>query len=692
MSSPAVTESPPPDPSKSEGAMHRTHLHSLPVEVIERALIFSDPRDVSRYAQTCRFARKLVYEPKDHFLWRELYLGRPFDDPRRAVPVPKCRLAPRVGTTTLGEESPLRWRYELQRRIEAEAIASSGEKADAGALVRAFEAFLAAVDTALPVTDGEGEGDAPHADKTTDAETESEPGRDEEAKTTSAPRSENLRWLDRVLRRTKVLNLPIPPSMPEAEPSSGATTTAGSLSSPSSVPVSSPSPTISSPPAPAPPPPPSSTRVLRSTRIPVQAPSPADALAAEAHQLRCRLRAYVALSHESSFSAESRARMAKVRNASRCFVYDMRRYQPETLWGPYRVVYSDGSAQASSGFGVGGTGWLGATSSAAVSAGEPDVYVDIEGQEVADEEVDGNDEQMEEEAELSAEDAEGEADEHEGSATTSSASTTSATESEDNTPVPAPAPGNTSSEQVHRRVIVVNWEHIEHIINVVGLKLREVPHTCLGYYKKPPFTLDALRAHSAVGALEPAGRLPHDWAGVTGKWRRFVCFMDYRDLYMFNYSHLPPGPHHPSFFEDPFDEALRPVELHLSLITPAEYFADPRRIPRAPPSIGTAHPEDARFPTLYFEGHSRGPHASRASIRGTVSTLADGAVRWQFVTTYDGRMQWSAEGIQIGHVCSAAGIAGIWTGAHHDRDDPAGPFWMIKADDNLPEGVINTLH
>ena len=27
----------------------------------------------------------------------------------------------------------------------------------------------------------------------------------------------------------------------------------------------------------------------------------------------------------------------------------------------------------------------------------------------------------------------------------------------------------------------------------------------------------------------------------------------------------------------------------------------------------------------------------------------------------------SAEGVQLGHVCSAAGVAGIWTGASHDR-------------------------
>ena len=78
-------------------------------------------------------------------------------------------------------------------------------------------------------------------------------------------------------------------------------------------------------------------------------------------------------------------------------------------------------------------------------------------------------------------------------------------------------------------------------------------------------------------------------------------------------------------------------------------------------------------------------------------------------------LMYSAEGVQIGHVCSAAGVAGIWTGAHHDQgtycqrlplvydslgcahivvhaDDPAGPFWMMKVGDQLPSGILGTLH
>ena len=131
------------------------------------------------------------------------------------------------------------------------------------------------------------------------------------------------------------------------------------------------------------------------------------------------------------------------------------------------------------------------------------------------------------------------------------------------------------------------------------------------------------------------------------------------------YSLLPPGPHDPSFFDDPFDEALRPVELTLRLISRDEYFSKPDEIaidPSRHSTHGSASSDDGSategsdtdsssgsssgsswgsdqeagpladvgdplFPTLYFAGESHGV----ATVRGKVSTLADGAVRWQFV-------------------------------------------------------------
>ena len=322
-------------------------------------------------------------------------------------------------STSTEDKSQPQWQFELQRRIQAEIVAGSGTR-DACRLQAAYEAFLAAIDTAAPATspseidveskgaDGKATGKDSHGDAA--------------AITLDAARSENIRWVDRVLRKTKALDL-VPaytgaivdiPSLEDLQ-----TPTSASESGPAGGSASQPTAKDSQlHPGPT---------AKKSGPQPIHQQKVNDAYDAsdvcwipahfrQAHQLRSRLRAYIALSHENSFDAASCARMERLRRASRTFVYDMRKYRRETLWGPFRT---------------------------------------------ADDE----------------------------------------------------------------RTVLVDWEHVEHILNVVGLKLREVPLARLGFYKQSLFHLDALRADSIVGVSE----LPEeDWAGVTGRWRRFVCFMDYR--------------------------------------------------------------------------------------------------------------------------------------------------------------------
>ncbi|PCH34566.1 hypothetical protein WOLCODRAFT_139431 [Wolfiporia cocos MD-104 SS10] len=73
--------------------------------------------------------------------------------------------------------------------------------------------------------------------------------------------------------------------------------------------------------------------------------------------------------------------------------------------------------------------------------------------------------------------------------------------------------------------IVANWEHVMHVVNVVALKLWELPMLALRLYCKPPAGLSSTQTYSAPFSHD---RKPYDWAGVEGTWRRFVCFMDYR--------------------------------------------------------------------------------------------------------------------------------------------------------------------
>jgi hypothetical protein len=57
----------------------------IPTEVTEHVLTFLHPLDVAKFLQTCRLAYTLVYGTPDQYLWCELYLRYPFDDPCKAL-------------------------------------------------------------------------------------------------------------------------------------------------------------------------------------------------------------------------------------------------------------------------------------------------------------------------------------------------------------------------------------------------------------------------------------------------------------------------------------------------------------------------------------------------------------------------------------------------------------------------------
>lgn len=78
-----------------------------------------------------------------------------------------------------------------------------------------------------------------------------------------------------------------------------------------------------------------------------------------------------------------------------------------------------------------------------------------------------------------------------------------------------------------RKPIGVNWSHVEHIMNVVVMNLRELEGTPYSL-TRPQLGLEPTRAYSAPGTAELRTNGSKDWAGLEGLWRRFVCFMDYR--------------------------------------------------------------------------------------------------------------------------------------------------------------------
>ncbi|KAG1782130.1 hypothetical protein EV702DRAFT_508189 [Suillus placidus] len=154
-----------------------------------------------------------------------------------------------------------------------------------------------------------------------------------------------------------------------------------------------------------------------------------------------------------------------------------------------------------------------------------------------------------------------------------------------------------------------------------------------------------------------------DWAGVSGIWKRCVCWLDYRELLEHN---LALG----RFLEDGIREACRIIPLTIRITGYSESPIPPGRTTRP-------------LPTIHVEGESIGSDRSLDDLRkvtGTVSIIADGAIRWSMVSTAAGSNQpeWSSEAVQIGGAGAAAGFVGMWTGAMHERPDPLGPFWAWK--------------
>ncbi|KAJ4499139.1 hypothetical protein C8R41DRAFT_915787 [Lentinula lateritia] len=215
----------------------------------------------------------------------------------------------------------------------------------------------------------------------------------------------------------------------------------------------------------------------------------------------------------------------------------------------------------------------------------------------------------------------------------------------------------------------VNWQHIEHLGNVVLTNLRELPGSWATTV--PSLGLENTQAFSAPGPCSDI-----DWAGVEGTWRRYVCFMDYRDLFAFNYSNVAHGPRNAEFFRDArFREATRLIEIKLYLVSRSQL-----RFYTPSPDL-----EDlkTRYPTLFFCGVSRGVSGNEAKVEGNVCIGIDGTIRWTFYDLIQGAVHdlstlWCSKGVQLGGIASAAGIVGSWSTSVHDQGDPVGPFWLWK--------------
>ncbi|EOA88297.1 hypothetical protein ACJQWK_01419 [Exserohilum turcicum] len=230
----------------------------------------------------------------------------------------------------------------------------------------------------------------------------------------------------------------------------------------------------------------------------------------------------------------------------------------------------------------------------------------------------------------------------------------------------------------------VDWEMVESIMIVVGHNSFFGAHNVPNPLRPPWFhpldgvipdvPVDAGQAMPDYMALLKQPDLPLDMKDpyrVQGIWSRIVCFLDYTDLYHYNFDsearRMPADePRAPLITE----EATRHILMNLQVtdVTAPGPFEDPS------------------MPIVHFRGKSKSVDAqwdpnANSGIRGTVRMTANGDIRWKTISVFHGgEERWRSDGVQIGGLRSPRGVVGTWFDKDFDIHGPAGPtvFWKIS--------------
>lgn len=182
----------------------------------------------------------------------------------------------------------------------------------------------------------------------------------------------------------------------------------------------------------------------------------------------------------------------------------------------------------------------------------------------------------------------------------------------------------------------VDWEFVESIMIVLGYSSGLCCRRFLAKFR-PPWT-------SPFEGVVPerAKIMPHyppslpleldvplnlrDPYNVSGVWSRIVCFLDYNDLYHYNFDEdavrwPSDQPREPITT----DEAIRHIMMDIKVtdVKPAGRFDNPA------------------LPVVHFAGKSRSVEASwdpnaNSGIRGSVRLTPEGEVRWQTISVFYG--------------------------------------------------------
>ncbi|KAI4251158.1 MAG: hypothetical protein LQ352_005020 [Teloschistes flavicans] len=238
----------------------------------------------------------------------------------------------------------------------------------------------------------------------------------------------------------------------------------------------------------------------------------------------------------------------------------------------------------------------------------------------------------------------------------------------------------------------VDWEKVEALTIILAHNIQHFGNK----YCEPDSILLPPRHEPFAGATPYSLKLPPidpqierplpnlsalgDPYNITGLWMRVVCFLDYRELFTFNFSEDQPLPNLP---RPPLDteEAIRFITMKLE-------------------TTGIERPGEGdgqRLPVVHFKGFSTialpsiDPNAN-SQIRGTVRLTPENQVRWTTFSVFHGEERWRSESIQLGGVQAGRGVVGYWFDKDFDEYGPAGPtsFWKISNDPDYD--VTQDLH
>ncbi|EPE26597.1 F-box [Glarea lozoyensis ATCC 20868] len=233
----------------------------------------------------------------------------------------------------------------------------------------------------------------------------------------------------------------------------------------------------------------------------------------------------------------------------------------------------------------------------------------------------------------------------------------------------------------------VDWEKVEAIMIILGHNLKCFDDQT-GRRLKPLWTTpwagsqpDSFRSVCLVDTKSPTPPVNEsDPYNITGSWMRIVTFLDYHELFYYNFEDEPEDVLPADVPRPPLHatEAIRLIIMELEVV-------------KIIPSTDPKQP----LPKVQFKGISRSLHSphdpnANSNIRGTVQMTKEGEVRWTTISVYNGEERWKSEGIQIGGIRSARGVLGHWFDRDMDNQQgPAGPtaFWKVSNEVDQAENM-----